>query len=139
MLVNLDYQECEIQEDITIEVKPLETLAYQKVMGFLKDNGFLNSEKLDEKTKGKKAQEAFSKPEVFKLMQEILPDHCQNLKGVRVKLGGEERDATIEDLVKHGAFMTLCINILVKVFTTSSLTPKEIDSVKKDQPALPAV
>jgi len=135
MFVNLDYQEFEVQEGITMEIKSLDTLSYQRVMGFLSGGGFDQS--VDAKIRAEKLQKSFSSPEIYELLKDLLPKHCRNLKGLNLRVDGVERIATIDDIVSHGVFLTMCVNIMVKIFTNSAISKGEEDVIKKAVPALP--
>ena len=135
MFVNLDYQEFEVQEGITLEIKSLDTQSYQRVMGFLSGGGF--DKDIDEETRVAKLQKSFSSPEIFDLIKGLLPVHCRNIKGLSLRFDGVERIATVEDIVSHGVFLTMCVNILVKIFTNSVIAKGEAEKIKKEVPVLP--
>jgi len=125
MLVNLDYEQFEIQDGVTIDIKPLNVGHYQKVLKYISRLGVVSE---DDPEKGV-AQ--FSDPEVAILIETLIPIYSQNLKGIELKEKGATRAATVKDLTKHAAFMPMCFTIMIQIFTISSIKEDESKQIKK--------
>lgn len=128
MYVNLDYQEFELGDGATIEVRPLDSDAYQKLLTFMTQSSVtedMSHEDMSTATKN------LTNPDFINLIAEILPGHCRNITGVNIRQDGIERNATIEDLMSIGAFFTTRINIVMRLFNISTLTEQEETDVKK--------
>jgi hypothetical protein len=128
MIVDLDWKEY-TDGEITLEVKPLSFQGFQKMQAFLGKNISLEDMK-DEKQLGI-AMDVFSNKELQPLVKQILPEHCRNLENVEIKIDGKIRKATIDDVVEHGVFTVLCMNILTFIFGISSLSRSENEEIKK--------
>lgn len=133
MILDLDYRTWEIPntDGATLDIRPLEIGPYQKIISMLASN---TAEK-----DGDAAQigmRNMSKPELMKLSLEIIPLHCQNLKGLKVKQAGAIRDLTIDELTKQGACAVICFQILTQLFAISALSKEESEAVKKQEASL---
>ena len=125
MLLNLDYTVFEIPEtDITIEIKPLSVEAYQGILSIMAKMN-LSGDAVES------GLEQMSSPEILKLASELIPKFTRNLKGISIRENGSVIDATIEDLLKHGALLQICFTVIMQLFSISSITKEETSKVKK--------
>ncbi|MAE81164.1 MAG: hypothetical protein CMB80_00405 [Flammeovirgaceae bacterium] len=74
--------------------------------------------------------------EVSKLSLDIIPRYCKDLVGIEFQIDGAKRNATVDDLVKYGAFLTICFTILTHLLTMSSMTQPEEIELKKTLPGV---
>ena len=125
MYLDLDWQKITIG-DVTCEAKPLEFWAYQKVLALLNAG-----EMADEVAQ---SLASFQNPELPKLISDVLPKHVRNLEGIEIKIDGEKRAATVDDLVIQGAFLILAVQILVEIFNISTIAGSD-DPGKKSEPS----
>lgn len=131
MYIDLDYRLFELDEGVKLHIKPMEHGDYLKTIGFMKllapgeesvENqnaaNFERMEKLfDEKTKN--------------LIANLIPKYCKDLQGLELKIDGEKRTATVDDLVNMHVFIKLCMNIITELFKISSIGEKEAKELKK--------
>ncbi len=136
MLLNLDWQDFEISEGLTCRVKPLEFWAFQKMVGiFQKDY----MEEGDVESAKKKLMESnpINNPELEVVTADVLPHHAKDLKGLEIITegsGGEKREATIEDLVTISQLKMLSIQVLMQIFSISSVMGAERKELGKQLP-----
>jgi len=129
MLLNIDYQTFEIPGgDATIDIKPLEVNAYQKLIRLISDIGIADVKEEAAIAEGLKR---LGDEKLLSIIQEIIPDHCQNLKGVEIQENSSKRIASIEDLIKYGASIQFFFPVLLQLFAISTLSAKETDVLKK--------
>ena len=133
MHFNLDWQTMVLgTEEETCEVKPLSMDAYQKVMAYTQAN-----QNQDEapKSPGDVFQGA-GNDKMKSLLEEVIPTHVRNIKGITFQFNDETKDLTPTDLVVHDMFVIINMQIIGKIFNISSLAgldqpgeDKEADSV----------
>lgn len=128
MYVDLDYRQFDLGDGASIEIKPLNSDTYQKMLTFM-TNSSISSDMDDEAIAS--ATKYLTDPDFLIIVNEIIPEHCRNLSGITIKQDGAERAATINDLLKIGAFLTTRMNIAMKLFNISTLTEGEKSDVKK--------
>ena len=125
MLINLDYDTFEIPEtDATIEVRPLNVVSYQKILKVMAGVGEIG----DSVSAG---LEQLSNPKILEIASEVLPNFTKNLKGIQIQQDGNIVDATVADLIKHGAFLQMCFQILLHLFTISGIKKEDEQKIKK--------
>lgn len=131
MYVDLDYREFELGDGASIEIKPLDSKSYQTMLEFMTHSSITGDA---EQGNMASATKHFTNPKFAKLIKQVLPSHCRNLFGITIKEDGNERSAVIDDLLEIGAFLTMRMNIMMKLFNISTLTLQEETEIKKDRP-----
>ena len=119
-------------EDSTfnIDLAPLEIQDFQKLLKYIASA----NKNASEEEAAQEGLEKMSDDKLKTLFKEFLPKYCQNIQGIDIivkKEPKETRNATIEDLLKYGIFFTYSFNILVKLFSISSLAKEEEMAIKK--------
>lgn len=126
MIFCLDYETFKIDDESSVDIRPLEVGDFQDLLQYV---GKVNSEKSDDlETMGIKRM---ADKELSTLSQSIIPKYCQNLQGINIKESGTTRPAAIEDMLKYGMFTGTCLRILTALLNLSSLSEAEEKTVKK--------
>ena len=125
MLLDLDYREFSPPgfPGVTVQVRPLETWAFQKAMEYIGKQQ--PKQDADEREKRKINLEFMSDGIVRDLGATILPKHARDLSGLEVKIGGGKRNASVEDVVTYAPLLGLLIALLTHLITISMLTEAE--------------
>ncbi len=123
----------EVKSGLVVEIKPLEDYAlYQRVLSFLQEGNISPNQTTEERVEiAAEKMKSDRWPEMFK---EVLPPHCQNLTGAKVKQKGDIRDATITDLYTISSFFTIAVQIFMQIFIISALPDEEKQNLKKQLP-----
>ena len=130
MLVVLDYQHFDFEDGFSLDMKPLNVADFQKILSHMKGFNFRgDSDDMDMAIS--MGFEQLADANLAKLSKEIIPAYCQSLKGIQAQENGVVRDCVVDDLTNQGAFLPVCLKIIMKLFTISSLTEQEIEDVKK--------
>ena len=129
MLLDLDYQKFQIANtEASIEIKPLSVDAYQKLIRLLSSMGLSG---MDEDSAVEDGLKRLGDEKLLSLIQEIIPSHCTNLKGVELKESGAIREAKIEDLIQYGACIQFFFPVLMQLFSISTLSAEQEKDAKK--------
>ncbi len=118
MILNLDYQELELSNGVTIEAKSLQSSDYHQLANFTV--GLVESSKSGE-SNDLIGLKQLSNDKLLEVGKAIIPNYCKNLKGISVIEQGSEREATVEDVISYGAFSPFIIAILTKLFEISTI------------------
>ena len=113
MYFDLDWQDCKINDEISCKIKPLEFGMYLQTKTFLESCGFSEKSEL--------AFEDMEPEKLQELVKRVLPKSVKDLSGIEFKFNGEVKKATVEDLVQHDAFIILCVQIMARVFSISTI------------------
>lgn len=116
----------EVLIDAFIEMKPLNVLDYQRILGLIGEGYSKEGD-----SEGAIEIRKMADPRIAELIKEILPKYCKNLIGFEVVEKGSTREATIEDFVSFAAFFNFSFKVLIDLFSLSSISDKEEDSLKK--------
>ena len=126
MLLDLDYRTVGLSlgPQVTLELRPLELGAYHDVVRVLApvltevgapDDPALNGRRL----------QLLAGEDVRRVAESVIPPHARNLSGVNLREQGSVRPATVEDLVRYGAFTRACLDVLLALLDASRLTPDD--------------
>ena len=127
MKLNLNYRPVSLAEGVTLEVRPLQVWAYQLALPVVIKA--MQSAGSEESSNGL-AQ--LSDPLLKDCVQQVLPKHVRNLKGILVETDdGQERVATVEDLVNEGMLFPMAFRALTYLIGISNLSEVEADTLKK--------
>ena len=128
MLVKIGWQKYQYNKEISMMIKPLEFEAYQQVIT-LQEN--VSEEKGPNKDFKSLGVEMLKNPDVMNFIDGILEENVKDITGLDIEIEGEIKPATIKDIVKHGTFTLVKINIFSKLFSISNLTGAEETELKK--------
>jgi len=134
MLIDLDYKTVTIDEDngITIDMKPVDSGSYGMLVKQMRSIFKIQQNLGDsENAQVEMGMAQLESPELIEVSTNILPKYCSNLKGIQIKENNSTREATIEDLIKTSAGLTLCIRIISELFAISTASEKDAEEVKK--------
>lgn len=121
MEFNLALRLIKLPGGITLECKPLSTLAYQKYLSAM--SGHKDPEPI----------KILTDPDILKAVQEILGEHVTKIEGLTVKDGSGERLGTLADLMTNAQGYPLLIRATQELFQSSILTETDMGN----SPALP--
>ena len=133
----LGYETCSISvgaEDSTfqIDLAPLETQDFQKLLKFIASTS--EKKEMTEEQSAQAGLEKMSDDKLKKIFSEYLPKYCKNIQGIDIVINKEPKEtrpASIGDILKYGIFFTYAFNILLKLFSISSLAKEEEMAIKK--------
>ena len=131
MLISKKWQRIDFlgNDELSIEIKPLNALDYQKIFTLLPQGLMTNTGELNFETEGLKLMKS---PELFETIEEVFKKYTRSLKGFQIELeDGEIKDGSIIDFLNTGGTLPHCISLLMRIFSISNLTPKEEDTLKK--------
>lgn len=117
-------------EDVTVEIRPLESKDYQTLLRFTG-----RASKVADSDDETQSVLQMGDAEIIEMAKEFFPRYLRNLKGIEAEdENGSTRDATVEDLWTFGSCLPVCFGILMQMLTMSNLTKTEADTLKKEQP-----
>ncbi len=122
MLVNLDYKKVvlikktEDNEEVSIEIKTLNTRDYNKVVNFFAENSITTN-----RENALSMLDTFSNNKIQDIAKDLLPKYCNNFLGVDIQKEGTVRPATIEDLYSISSFIILTSQIINKLIASSTI------------------
>lgn len=130
MLLDLDWQEFQMNKDVKMMVKPLDFPSYQRIMSIFKVGV---GENIDNESKNKLAESfnPMTNPEMADVIKEILPKHVKDVTGLQIKLDGEIKDATIGDIVSISQCVLISVSIMMQVFSISNIVGDAREEGKK--------
>ncbi len=129
MDVKLGFREVEFELEgakVTAEIKSLS----RKAMIILTP---LISSTFDEE---KKKDQSFLLASTFEMQEaavEVFPDHVRNIKGITVNNGEE---VTVDHLCDESVFATLVVEIILKLFSISSLTREDEKNLNRQSASI---
>jgi len=120
-----------VSTGIKMKIKPLTYEANQAMLSFAQSSK-AGSKGTDEE----RAMSTMNSPDLPDFIRKIVPPHVKDLVGIELvpEDETERRVATIEDVVKYGAFMTIALSIFTKLSLISNLSEDEKDAIKKSLP-----
>ena len=133
MLLDLDWQECEITEGegkkkkvlFSCQVQSLDYEVYQEMVMLIdslsppkKSKKETDPDKIDEEAREAGIKQ-ISNPKMLELAKKILPTHVRNIEGIQVKKEGKITNAEPSDLFVKGQGATICGQILMQLFAMS--------------------
>ena len=124
MLFDLDFKELKLKsfKDAKVDVKVLSVEAYQSLIGLVMGAGNSTSlESLDQAAFLKIA----SKEEVLPIARNVFKNHVSNLSGIEIRKEGEVKNLTSDELLDHSIFFPAVLEIIIHLFTISSLGVEE--------------
>ena len=69
--------------------------------------------------------------ELSKAIEKIVPKHCSNLKGIQKKQNGSIEEATVSDMVEHGASVSFFLPVLIQLLNITSVSQEDQTKLKK--------
>jgi len=132
MLLKLGWEKFELENGISIELKPLDSASYQKVLSLINSLKKANSDSMNELELQEFGLDQISNPELLEIAQDIIPKNSRDLKGIQIENEDDEIiNAKVEDLFNVGALIHLILPILFELFHRSSLQKEESEELKK--------
>ena len=106
--------------EVACELRPLKVWAFQEVLEAWE------GQRQPSEPEGEKPLPAPVKgPPLMAVARRILPEHARNLQGITVRLDGQSRPATLEQLCEETALMPVAGEILSRLVTISEITEAE--------------
>ena len=132
MHFNLDWQIMVLgTEEETCEVKPLSMDAYQKVMAYTQAN------QMDTNQDPAAAFKGAGSNKMKSLLEEVIPTHVRNIKGITFQFDNETKELTPTDLIAHDMFVIINMQIIGKIFNISSLAGADQPGEDKEEDSEP--
>lgn len=122
MELNLEWRawQSDTWPEVACELRPLKVWAFQEVLEAWE------GQRQPSATEGEKPLPAPIKgTPLMTVARRILPEHARNLQGVTVRLDGQSRPATLEQLCEETALMPVAGEILSRLVAISEITEAE--------------
>jgi len=139
--VDLDWQSFELVEEtpegnvdtgITVEIRPFEFVAYQEMVTIFQTAAGTDVNSLGEDEKKDAGIRLMGDPRFSKFLKERLPQHARNVVGLDVKIDGQRRQATVDDIVTYAAFMSFAMQIFNRISSASAMSKEDETDIKKN-------
>lgn len=128
MLISFDYETFELQEGVSIDIKPLDKQSYQLLIRLLSKMQLSGTESNEQIESGFRS---LGDEQLSKAIEQIIPKNCKNLRGIQKKQNGAVEDASIEDLISHGSSISFFLPVLIQMLNITSISSEDQKTLKK--------
>ena len=111
--------------DVVCKIRPLKLWAFQELMAFWQT--------LPETKDGKPKFSTDASIELVKVAKRVFPEHVKDLQNITLRVDGEQRMATIDDLCDETAFMSLTVEVIGALVSISEMGAEDEKNSEKPQ------